>query len=1301
MKQRENYRITAVRVVEFHNLGTTTIEIPDGGHLFLLGDNGSGKTTILDAIHLVLTAGREMEFNSAARVAGAKDSGGRTIQGIVLRYNAVTGRPMREAGITYAAVELKSDAGRVVSLAIGLSADGMDVAFDRWGGIASVPINEMPLTVGVLDGGGTPSLPNAVRGRVAVPPATADVPDGGGTPSLPSGGYGRAAVPSAAVEEGGRLRAATQSEFKRGISAMTGGKYYGHINDYADAVGARLLGGEAKYADVCKLLRTAKAYREIAARAANYDDLFRKLLEEPSRDTFEPLLKGLRELEESKGRLEQIDERATYLNDLRRESERLAKLRLKADLVVWSEAEAKRSAAAREVASIAESEQAGRKELAAMESEWAALKDDAARARERLSDLRAKDRTGLVGQEKAAAQRLSEAERRSSEAERALAADRRAALAAEKASKAAFEHRAAALRKHADALSTAGKAANFPAGEIVDALYGAENADGGGTPSLPGAGYGRAAVPSAASVEDFCELFTETRRRATTEVSVRTDAAFQARAELEAARRETESRRAELEAIRARGENLPDVPGFAEARAEIRAKMLNARPMYELLEPASGCDARHLALLERLAGDEFLATWVVRPDEADQVRRIAWKSADGGGTPSLPNVVRGSADGGGTPSLPNAVRGSAAGGGTPSLPNAVRGSADGGGTPSLPNVVRGRVAVPPATVAVRGGSDDVSVNDLAPWLGTLVSFEESDVEAVALLARHLAAKGRPEDDDFLSLKTWLFRGREGLLPDAKPRLIGAKARAAEQARMEKTAEARLSEAERIEKAAAKKSAACEQALSALQAFAACMEDARDASVREGSAVNAAEAETRRADDRAAISAARSEENRRAVAACRDELEDVRVKMRAEGIDGSLEKRIESAEKTVQSKERAADAARERIGGVRGRLEGLAKARAAREAEAAESGARAAEALGRFAALVPEGIDAAQFAASEFPQLGEAGADYSAMREELAKESGAAEAKIEQRIRDQKGESYAFSFDRASNLVVDRRGVPLAEVLADETRRLEELKGVLDKKSREVFEQIFMGEVMRRLYLDLMRITDLTGRIQRQLAGRKFGTNRYAFSLSPIPEYEGFVRLVRKGYALDSGGDKDELRDYLEQHRDEILNADIDTVPDIFDYRKWFRFELKVLTENEEGRVIDRKVKSMGSGGEQAVPNYLLILTVAEFLFHGGDGVEPPKAALLLFDEAFYGIDAARRDQLLAFADALGLQLFVSSPDQDGVKREIKHSVSLIVVKDENLDVHLTPVVWRNVASQGDLLGGDAPEPGMTVKEETR
>ena len=1160
MKTHDTYRITAIRVVEFHNLGTTTIEIPEGGHLFLLGDNGSGKTTILDAIHLVLTGGREMEFNAAARVAGAKDSGGRTIQGVVLRYNAVTGRTAREAGITYAAVELRSDAGRVCSLAVGLSASGLDVAFERWGGIASSPVADLPLTIG----------------------------------------------------ESGRLRAATRSEFERGMKSLPGGRYYPHINEYADAVGARLFGGEAKYADVCKLLRTGKAYREIAARAANYDDLFRQLLEDPDRDTFEPLLKGLRELEESKGRLDRIDERARYLDDLAAESARLGRLRLRADMVSWAEAERERGRAAGEAAAIAADETKGKADLVAAERETASLKDDVARERERLAGLRAKDGTGLIDREKYAAGRLSEAERKAGEAEGSLADAARAADAAGKVQRDARAERIAALGKFADAITAAGKAAGCAVGAAADALRGAADS------------------PDA----DYADVFAQAGVELEAEQAARHEADILARKDADAALEATEKRRTELAAIRSRGENMPDVPGFAEARAEVREKMLSARPLYELLEPATGCDARHLAWLEHLAGDGFLATWLAKGDEADLVRRIVWR--DGG---------------------------------------------------SL-------------TVAVRGESDAVSVNNLAPWIGSLVSFEESDPEAVALLARHLASKTGPVDGDFLDKRTWSFRARAGLLPGAKPRLVGAKARKAEQERQERAAEALLAEAERNQKAAEKRSAACAAALAALRKLLDAMAGAREAARRHADVVKAASSEACLALTRRESAATLAVERRRDATVAREELEDIRVKMRAEGIDGSLERRIASAEKALRQKEAAREAATKKTGALQSRLAALANARAEKEQSAVAAAARAAAARARFAAAMPDGADTAAFVADEYPDCASESADFAALREGLAKDAGAAEAKIEQRIRDPRGETYAFSFDRDSNAIADRRGTPLAGVIEEETRKLEELHGVFDQKSREVFERIFMGEVMRRLYGDLMRITDLTGRIQRKLSGRRFGSNRYAFSIAPKPEYDRFVELVRKGYALDAGTEKDELREYLELHRDEIMGAEVDAVPDLFDYRKWFRFELKVLTENEEGRVIDRKVKSLGSGGEQAVPNYLLILTVAEFLYHGGNGEEPPKTAPILFDEAFYGIDAARRDQLLAFADDLGLQLFVSSPDQDGVKREIRHSVSLIVVKDENLDVHLTPVVWRNVPTQGDLMGG-GPEPGMKVEEETK
>ena len=1161
MKPRESYRVTAVRLVEFHNLGTTTVELPEGGHLFLLGDNGSGKTTLLDAIHLVLTAGREMEFNSAARVAGAKDSGGRTYQGVVLRYNAVTGRPARESGITYAALELKSSAGRVLSLAVGLSAEGMDVAIERWGGLAAVPVADLPLT----------------------------------------------------VDEGGRLRAATAAEFKRGMSALTGGHAYAHINDYADAVGERLFGGTDKYADVCKLLRTGKAYREIAARAANYDELFRQLLEDPSRETFEPLLKGLRELEESKARLEQIDERAKYLSDLSRSRLKLDELRTKSQLVTWAECDANRKRALRELDTLDAAIAAGEKERDELERDVAAAQGETARQRERLAQLRAKDASGLIDREKQSLRHVEEMKRLASEAAGDARSARNDAEKFSKAADAVREKRSDDARRFGESVQKLGKKADVGMGSVTDALF---------------------AVANGAETQGADAVFAAALKETRGEAERRAAAAYRASQEVAVAEERVQETTAEVASVKAEGESLPQVAGFASVRAALRAEMLSARAIYELLEPAPGCDAKHVALLERLLGDDFLSTWLADAQEADAVRQRVWREG-------------------------------------------------------------GEIAV-----AERGTCAAADPTVLTPWLGNFLSFEESDVEAVRLVAAHLAATVGPQDADFLSVKTWSYRFRQGPLPSARPRLIGRKAREQEQARRLKASEERLAEAEKALKGAERVLRDCEASVESAKALVAALEEMRLTEVRAAQDVRLAESQASDARTLAEQAETAAETRRREVAAAVEELEDVRLKMREAGVDGSLEKKIASIERQIRTCEDEERTLHERRGGVVRQLETLAGQRDAAKRMSESAAARCGELAKAMSARLA-GTDVAEYVRSACPEAVAANADFAALREKFVADAKVCEADIALRIRDAKGEAYAFSFDVEANAIADRRGTPLAEVIADETRRLEELQGVIDRKSREVFERIFMGEVMRRLCIDLMQIEGLVGRIQRKLAGRRFGSNRYAFAVMPVPEYEAFVGLVRKGHLLDASDGKDELRAYLEAHRDEIMNADIDAIPDMFDYRKWFRFQLKVMVENEEGRVIDRKVKSMGSGGEQAVPNYLLILTVAEFLYHGGESSDPPKAAPLLFDEAFYGIDAARRDQLLAFAEVLGLQLFVSSPDQDGVKREIRHSVSLIVVKDENLDVHLSPVTWNNAAVQTGLFDGESPALGMTVGEETR
>ena len=166
---------------------------------------------------------------------------------------------------------------------------------------------------------------------------------------------------------------------------------------------------------------------------------------------------------------------------------------------------------------------------------------------------------------------------------------------------------------------------------------------------------------------------------------------------------------------------------------------------------------------------------------------------------------------------------------------------------------------------------------------------------------------------------------------------------------------------------------------------------------------------------------------------------------------------------------------------------------------------------------------------------------------------------------------------------------------------------------------------------------------------------------------------------------------METHKDAILSAQPGEIPEMFDYRHWYEFQLKMVTRDNEGKIIDRSVKAVGSGGEQAVPNYLLILTVAAFLYQGRTGNQSLRLQPLLFDEAFYGIDAARRDQLLSFANDLGLQLFVASPDQDGVKKELPRTTSLFVVKDEKFDVHLYHYTQDITAKQGELFSAPAPD----------
>jgi hypothetical protein len=170
----------------------------------------------------------------------------------------------------------------------------------------------------------------------------------------------------------------------------------------------------------------------------------------------------------------------------------------------------------------------------------------------------------------------------------------------------------------------------------------------------------------------------------------------------------------------------------------------------------------------------------------------------------------------------------------------------------------------------------------------------------------------------------------------------------------------------------------------------------------------------------------------------------------------------------------------------------------------------------------------------------------------------------------------------------------------------------------------------------------------------------------------------------------ELRTYLDERRAELARSD--GGGELLDYRRWFDYRLVVKRteaaaisaaapgEGETETVLTRDVRALGSGGEQGVPNYLLVLALAKL----GYDAASARACPLLFDEAFYGIDAARRDTLLRFATDLGLQLVVASPDQDGVTTAVRSATTLFVVKDDDGDVHLAPYHFVSTPSRAQL-----------------
>jgi len=1123
-----SYLITRIRLLNFHNFVDETIDLPNGGHLFLLGDNGCGKTTILDAIHYVLTAGQSMEWNAAARVAGSRREG-RRAQGIVMRYNLDCGAMNPRGGVSYALLEIKGRHGAPLTVGVGLSVSAMDERVRQWGIIRECPLKDIPLII---------------------------------------------------EDEGGR-RPAGRLELKERMGTARG--FYRDAKAYRNELAARLFSDRENYREVCRFLAMGKAYREIASRTADYHELFKSLLPEPKTEIFERIIEALRTLDESKSALDDLERKLVYLKGLQKFVTAIAVNREAVVRYEWLYWHHKAEMAGNDIER--RKQRIGRfsNELEELEKKRLEEVRQETALQTRLDDLKTRDAGGLVRQEREGRDELARKNGELARQKKSCQERRKEQLAAgKKRDRKRQRFRQAAVKLHGDLGRTALRLP-FSISELLAELDAVHRADECADPV-------RRLDPA-----PFIALAEGRRDTALGEKTLLEQRRGQVEAEITEARER-------LQRLQKRREARPDLPGFSRCRQAMREKMLNPAPLYKGLEWRPGLDRGEMARIEEFIGIEICATLLAADHEFEAARETA--------------------------ALFPGVR---------------------------------------VTCESRG------MTDLPEWMRGAFDLQRSNPYALRCLASEMITESGPLVARVNGRDVLSFRSHDRRLSGAAPRLIGETSRRQALAEEIKVAEQRIATLQKEENRLARQLKSVIQAIDRLDSFRETLVRGVRFLRNQAAEVAEVEAEWDRGNEILEIRQQRRRELEHETGVLTVRLDELARLIKREGLE-KLEEKIRKLSGKLTGKRADISALDTRRGEINNAIQEDEKQISefiARQREARAAGDGCEQ---RLRLLLPDIADLRHYILRtrkgfQFKTI------ESVRKEKEVCEKAIVENRtvLKERLNDPEfGATFRFTYEEESNELYDFRSRRLSEIIDWQGAEIAEQKEVINDQTKELFRKIIMTELVNYLRTHVSDLDRMMRRIRNLLGRRSFGGQQYRFKIKPLKKYRRLVAVIKKFSPFDPAAEE-ELKHFFEDHREEIVNTEVGAIPEELDYRNWYRYEMEVVTVGDQGVVMDRRTKSMGSGGEQAVPNYLLVLTIAHFLYHG----KKVRLHTLLFDEAFYGIDAGRRDQILGFATDLGLQLFVASPDQDGVRREISYSTTILIKKDRRFDVHLYPYHWEN------------------------
>jgi hypothetical protein len=223
--------------------------------------------------------------------------------------------------------------------------------------------------------------------------------------------------------------------------------------------------------------------------------------------------------------------------------------------------------------------------------------------------------------------------------------------------------------------------------------------------------------------------------------------------------------------------------------------------------------------------------------------------------------------------------------------------------------------------------------------------------------------------------------------------------------------------------------------------------------------------------------------------------------------------------------------------------------------------------------------------------------------------------------------------------------------------IDQLQQTLSQRVTRVVRDIILGEVVNHLVEQLSRAQSIIEGLNERLQHARFFARNTRFSLKlsvrlsrmpdvPFDHVAIATALLEHGHAMPAGV-QGQLTAIFATWLDEQMKSEaqpsVEALVEQLDYRRWVEISL-LHCDDLDARVRpwDSAVSGFGSGGEQRVPVYVLLLTAAAMQF----AVSNAPLRLLMHDEAFARMDQRNADLVIRFAQQLGVGLVIASPNLD-------------------------------------------------------